>query len=41
MKLSITHEIVSETIVIANDYNIPRMLQMCEKFYGDNIRVLN
>ena len=39
MKLSITPDIVNEVIVIANDYNIPRLLQMCEKFYVDHIQV--
>ena len=39
MKLSITADIVAETVVMANDYNIPRLVQMCEKFYGDIIQV--
>ncbi len=39
MRLSITPDIVNEMIVVANDYNITRLLQMCEKFYVDHIQV--
>jgi hypothetical protein len=39
MRLTIVPDNVSEVIVVANDYNIPRLLQMCEKFYVDHVQV--
>jgi hypothetical protein len=41
MRLTIIADNVSEMIVIADDYNIPRLLQMCEKFYVDHVDVSN
>ena len=39
MKINLTPENASEMIVIANDYNVPRLLQLCEKFYVDFVEV--
>jgi hypothetical protein len=30
---------VSETVVIANEYGVPRLLEMCERFYVDGVDV--
>ena len=41
MRLSIVPDIASDMVVVANEYNIVRLLQMCEKFYVDQIQVEN